>query len=214
MKSAGVDFGILGKLEKCCGDSVRRMGNEYLFQKLAEYNIDILTKYNVKRIITHCPHCYNTLKNEYPKFGGQFEVMHYTQLIADLLDEGTLKVPSKELNKNVTYHDPCYLARYNDIYEPPRKILASMAKLHMMEKERCLENTFCCGGGGGRMWMTESIGRRISQVLLDQVLEVKPDILATACPYCLTMLDNEVREKGLESSLQVMDIVEIFQSLA
>ena len=213
LKMAGVNFGILGAEESCCGEPARRLGNEYLFQMQAEKNIELLKNHNIKRIVTGCPHCYNTIKNEYPQYGGEFEVIHYTQLIAELLDKGVLKVPGKELNKTVMYHDPCYLVRYNNICEQPRSVLRSIPKLNLVEKNQCRESTFCCGGGGGRMWISESVGRRISQVLLDQVIEVEPDILATACPFCLTMLDNEVREKGLESSLQVMDIVEIFQSV-
>jgi Fe-S oxidoreductase len=213
-KTAGIDFGILGKEERCCGDAVRRMGNEYLFQKLAYHNINFLTKHGVKRIITHCPHGFNTLKNEYPKLGGNFEVIHHTELIADLLNNGDLKPPIKELNQTVVYHDPCYLSRYNDINNYPRRILASVPKLKLVEKAQCMKNTFCCGAGGGRMWMSETGGHRISQVLLEQVMSKKPDVLVTACPFCLTMLDNEVREKGLELSLKVMDIAELFQSVA
>ncbi|MBI2832491.1 MAG: 4Fe-4S dicluster domain-containing protein [Chloroflexi bacterium] len=213
MKSAGVDFAIMGKEERCCGDAVRRSGNEYLFRKLVDRNIEVLKKNNIKRIITHCPHGYNAFKNEYPKFGGDFEVLHHTQLIADLLSKGALKAPQKELDKRVTFHDPCYLARYHDIYDAPRQVMASIPKLDLVEKFQCKEKTFCCGGGGARMWMAESGGgRRISEVLLDQVKAVKPDVLVTACPYCMTMLDNEVREKGLETAIQVLDIAELYRN--
>lgn len=213
MKSAGIDFAIMGKEERCCGDAVRRSGNEYLFRKLADRNIEVLKKNNIKRIITHCPHGFNAFKNEYPKFGGDFEVLHHTQLLADLLAKGTLKAPQKELGKSVTFHDPCYLARYHDICDAPRRVLSSIPKLNLVEKLQCKEKTFCCGGGGGRMWMSEAGGgRRISEVLLDQVKEVKPDVLVTACPYCLTMLDNEVREKGLETTMQVLDIAEMYRN--
>ena len=212
LKIAGIPFAVLGKEEKCCGDAVRRTGNEYLFRQLARQNIDTFEKYHVKRIITHCPHCYNVFKNEYPLFGGHYEVVHHTQLIADLIRRGTIPTPDKQMNKSLVYHDPCYLGRYNDIYVNPRQILQSIPGLNLVEKNPCTENSLCCGAGGGGMWMTETGERRISQILLEQVMGKKPEMLATACPYCLTMLENESREKGLQNSLAVMDIVEILQS--
>jgi Fe-S oxidoreductase len=212
LKMAGIPFAVLGKEEKCCGDAVRRTGNEYLFRQLVQQNIDTFEKYHVKKIITHCPHCYNVFKNEYPHFGGHYEVVHHTQLIADLMRRGTIPAPDKQTNKSVVYHDPCYLGRYNDIYVNPRQILQNIPGLNLIEKNPCAENSLCCGAGGGGMWMTETGERRISQILLDQVMEQKPEMLATACPYCLTMLENESREKGLQNSLPVMDIVEILQN--
>ena len=189
---------VLGNEEKCCGDAVRRTGNEYLFRQLAQQNIETFEKYNVKRIITHCPHCYNVFKNEYPHLGGQYEVVHHTQLIADLMRRGVIPAPDKEINRSLVYHDPCYLGRYNDIYANPRQILQSIPGLNLVEKDRCAENSLCCGAGGGGMWMTETGEQRISQVLFDQVMEKKPEMLATACPYCLTMLEDEAREKIAE----------------
>ncbi|HSW57974.1 MAG TPA: (Fe-S)-binding protein [Dehalococcoidales bacterium] len=212
LKAADISFAVLGNEEKCCGDAVRRTGNEYLFQQLARQNISTFRKYHVKKIITPCPHCYNVFKNEYPHFGGQYEVVHHTQLIADLIRRGTIPVPEKSLNKSLVYHDPCYLGRYNDIYLDPRQILHSIPGLKLAENNFRTDNSHCCGAGGGGMWMTETGERRISQILFDQVTEKKPEILATACPYCLTMLEDESREKGLQNSLAVMDIVEILQS--
>ena len=212
LKTAGIPFVVLGQEEKCCGDMVRRSGNEYLFQQLARENIDTFERYHVKRIITHCPHCYNVFKNEYPHFGGHYEVVHHTQLIADLILRGIIPTPDKNINKSLVYHDPCYLGRYNDIYTIPRQILQSIPGLNLVEKNPCTDKSLCCGAGGGGMWMTETGEQRISQILLDQVMEKKPEILATACPYCLTMLEDESREKTLQNSFAVMDVVEILQS--
>jgi len=212
LKIVGIPFMVLGQEEKCCGDAVRRTGNEYLFRQLARQNIDTFEKYHVKRIITNCPHCYNVLKNEYPHFGGHYEVVHHTQLIADLMRRGDIPAPDKQINKSLVYHDPCYLGRYNDIYANPRQILRSIPGFDLVEKSPGMENSLCCGAGGGGMWMTETGEQRISQILLNQVMAKKPDILATACPYCLTMLEDESREEAPQNSLAVMDIVEILQS--
>ncbi|MCJ7426323.1 MAG: (Fe-S)-binding protein [Dehalococcoidales bacterium] len=161
LKAAGVNFGILGTEESCCGEPARRLGNEYLFQMQAEKNIGLLKNYGVKRIVTACPHGYHTLKNEYPQFGGKFEVIHHTQLIARLIKEGKLKV-NNSLSELVTYHDACYLGRYNDIYQPPRRLVKAIPGIKMVEMERNKENSFCCGGGGGHMWLEEHEGRRIN----------------------------------------------------
>ncbi len=212
LKTAGIDFTILGAEEKCCGDAARRTGNEYLFRELARENIATFARYGVKRIITACPHCYNVFKQEYPQFGGCYEVIHHTHLINDLLASGTINLSVEQRQHTVVYHDPCYLGRYNDIYDPPRRILGSIPGMTMLEKEPCGPNALCCGAGGGAMWMSETGERRISAILLDQVTAKKPDLLATACPYCLTMLENEVREQGLENNLAVKDIAEILQN--
>jgi Fe-S oxidoreductase len=212
LKLAGIPFKVLGQEEKCCGDAVRRTGNEYLFQQLARKNIDTFEKYHIKRIITHCPHCYSVFKNEYPHFGGHYEVVHHTQLIADLMSRGIIPAPDKQINKSLVYHDPCYLGRYNDIYTIPRRILKSIPGLNLVEKYPCTDKSLCCGAGGGRMWMTEAGEQRISEILLGQVMEKKTEILATACPYCLAMLEDESRGENLQNSLVVMDVVEILQS--
>jgi Fe-S oxidoreductase len=164
--------------------------------------------YNVKRIVTACPHCYNTLKNEYPQFGGEFEVMHHSQFIASLLAEGRLKI-IRGGRGIVTYHDSCYLARYNDIYNPPRQILNSMPDITVVEMERSKERGFCCGGGGGRLWLEERIGQRMSEMRIDQALETQAQIIATACPYCLQMFDDAIKAKAAEEILRVNDIAEL-----
>lgn len=207
LNAAGIKFAILGNEESCCGDPARRMGNEYLFQLQAQRNIEILKQYNIKKIVTTCPHCFNTLKNEYPQFGGDFEVVHHTQFIAGLLREGKLK-PVMDVNKKVTYHDPCYLGRYNDIYDDPREILASIPALRFTEMDRAKKDSFCCGGGGGRSWMEEP-GTKISHLRTDDAIQTKAEILALACPFCTIMFEDAVRAKEVEESLEVMDIAEI-----
>jgi len=205
---AGIKIGILGNEESCCGEPARRLGNEYLFQIQAQKNIELLNSYNVKRIVTTCPHCYNTIKNEYPQFGGEFEVIHHTELIANLLEEGKLTI-IKSKEGIVTYHDPCYLGRYNNIYQPPRQILNNMPDVTVVEMERNREGSFCCGGGGGRMWLEESIGKKIGELRTEQAMETKAKIVATACPFCLQMLEVAIKDKGDEESLRVMDIAEL-----
>jgi len=208
LKLAGIKFGILGAEEGCCGEPARRLGNEYLFQIQAQKNIELLKSYNVNKIITACPHCYNTLKNEYPQFGGEFEVIHHTEFIADLLGENKLRI-IKGNGGVVTYQDSCYLGRYNDIYEPPRQILNNMVDITIVEMERNRERGFCCGGGGGRMWLEERIGRRINELRTEQVIETKAQIIATACPFCLQMFEDGIKAKAVEESLKVMDIAEL-----
>ena len=207
---AGVNFGILGVEEKCCGDSARRIGNEYLFQMLATENIEILKGYNVRKIVTQCPHGYNTLKNEYPQFGGNFEVLHHTEFIADLIEKGKLKLTTP-VNKTIAYHDSCYLGRYNDLYEAPRKILENVPGVRLVEMERNRGKSFCCGAGGGRMWMEEHLGKRINEMRLDNALDVRPDLISTACPFCLTMFEDAIKEKDLAETLTGKDIIEIVE---
>ncbi|MBA7620939.1 putative iron-sulfur-binding oxidoreductase FadF [subsurface metagenome] len=208
LKSAGVNFGILGAEESCCGEPARRLGNEYLFQMQAEKNIELLKNYGVKRIVTACPHGYHTLKNEYPQFGGNFEVIHHTQLIARLLKEGKLKV-KKGLSELVTYHDACYLGRYNDIYQPPRGIVKAIPDIKMVEMERNKDNSFCCGGGGGHMWLEEHEGRRINELRTEQAMDTGAQKVVTACPFCLQMFDDGIKTKEAEEKLKVMDIAEL-----
>lgn len=210
LKSIGVPFWILGTEEGCCGDPARRTGNEYLFQTLAEANIEVLHKYGVKQILTMCPHCFHTLKNEYPQFGGKFHVLHYTQFLAGLLSEGKLKL-TKPMDKVVTYHDSCYLGRGNSIYEAPRKILNSIPGLNLVEMERHGNRSFCCGAGGGRMWMEENIGRRINQMRTAQVIETKAMWVGTACPYCLTMLRDGIKELGQGETMAAFDLCELVE---
>jgi Fe-S oxidoreductase len=208
LKAAGVNFGILGAEESCCGDPARRLGNEYLFQMQAQKNIEILKGYNVKKIVTACPHGYHVLKNEYPRFGGEFEVMHHTEFIAKLLRENKLRI-MKGFNGRVTYHDSCYLGRYNNIYQPPREILRSMPDVTLVEMEKNHRWGFCCGGGGGRMWLEERIGTRISEMRTTQAIATKAQVVATVCPFCLQMFDDAIKAKGAEESLKVSDIAEL-----
>jgi Fe-S oxidoreductase len=212
MKRAGINFGILGTEESCCGDPARRMGNEYLFQLQAQKNIKALQSYQVKKIVTGCPHCYNTIKNEYPRFGGEFEVIHHTELIAHLIKESRLSVGEGD-GGVITYQDPCYLGRYNGIYQPPRQVLNSIPDWSMVEMRQNREWSFCCGGGGGRMWLEESIGQRISEMRLERAVETHAETLATACPFCLQMFEDAIKVKGVEESLKVMDIAELIGGL-
>jgi Fe-S oxidoreductase len=208
MEKAGVNFGILGAEESCCGDPARRLGNEYLFQRQAQKNIKILQSYHVKMIVTGCPHCYNTIKNEYPQFGGEFEVIHHTELIANLLKEGRLRVGEGE-GGVITYQDPCYLGRYNGVYQPPRQVLNNIPGWTVVEMGQNRERSFCCGGGGGRMWLEESIGQRISGMRLERAVETRAEIVATACPFCLQMFEDAIKVKSVEETLKVMDIAEL-----
>jgi len=208
LKAAGVNFGILGTEESCCGEPARRLGNEYLFQMQAEKNIEILKKYGVNRIVTACPHGYNILKNEYPQFGGNFEVIHHTELIAQLLKEGKLKV-KKGPDELVTYHDACYLGRYNDIYQQPRQIIKSTPGLDMVEMERNKRRAFCCGGGGGHMWLEEQEGNRINEMRTEQALNTGAQTVVTACPLCLQMFEDGIKAKAAEEQLKVMDVAEL-----
>ena len=210
LKSLGVKFSILGTEEGCCGDSARRIGNEYLYQTLVQANLEVLKNYGVKKILTMCPHCFNTLKNEYPQFGGKYEVIHYTQFLAEVLEQGKLKL-AKPVDKVITYHDSCYLGRANEVYEEPRKILRAIPGLKMVEMERNHVRSFCCGAGGGRMWMEEKLGSRINQERTDQALKTRAQMVGTACPYCLTMLGDGIKEKGLEESLSAVDLAELVE---
>jgi Fe-S oxidoreductase len=212
LNAAGIRFSVPGKKEMCCGDAVRRTGNEYLYQQLARQNITMFKENGTRRIITNCPHCFHVFKNEYPQLGGDFEVVHHTQLLGALLQEGKIPTPQKQPDKTIIYHDPCYLGRYNGVTNTPRQILKTIPGFNVIEKNPTGKDTLCCGAGGGGMWMSETGEKRISRLLLDQVQEWRPNILATACPYCLTMLENESREGGTGNSLAVMDIAEILQS--
>jgi Fe-S oxidoreductase len=211
LDKAGVDFAILGVKEKCCGEPARRVGNEYLYQMMAMENVQTFGEYEFKKIVTMCPHCYNTLKNEYPQMGGEYEVIHHTELLADLIKEGKLK-PSKETPLEATLHDSCYLGRYNGIYAQPREIAASVPGLHLKEMQKSKSFSFCCGGGGGRMWMEEKLGTRINQERVKQAAVLEPDVLISACPYCLTMFTDGIQETSLDSKIKSLDIAEILES--
>lgn len=207
-KEAGVDFGILGEEETCCGDPARRLGAEHIFQMMAANNVELLNSYGVKKIVTACPHCYNTLKNEYPQFGGRFEVIHHSQMLADLVAEGRLKVGGTRA-ETVTYQDPCYLGRYNGIYKPARDLLQSIPGKTLVEMEQNLQHSFCCGGGGGRMWLEESAGTRINALRLGQAMATGAATVATACPYCLQMLEDAARGEEAREAPLIEDIAEM-----
>jgi Fe-S oxidoreductase len=210
LQSSGIRFGILGNEEGCCGDPARRIGNEYLFQMTAEANIEIMKRYGVKKILTLCPHCFHILKNEYPQLGGEFQVIHHTQFLTELISSGKLKL-TKPINKVITYHDSCYLGRANQIFDAPRKILKSIPGLKLIEMERHHNRSFCCGAGGGRMWMEEHIGTRINQMRTDQAIEVNVELIGTACPYCLTMLFDGIKEKGKAETMAAFDLSELVE---
>jgi len=208
LNQAGINFGILGTEEYCCGDSARRSGNEYLAQILIQQNIEVFKKYDIKKVIVSCPHGYNTFKNEYPLFGYKLEVIHHTELILDLITKGKLSL-GKKLNNKITYHDSCYLGRYNQIYDTPRKILKDLSS-GLLEMELSKERGFCCGAGGGRMWLEEKLGQRINQMRLRQAQETGADVVATACPYCLTMLEDGIKELEIKD-MKAQDLAEIVE---
>jgi Fe-S oxidoreductase/nitrate reductase gamma subunit len=210
MIQASISFGILGAEESCCGDPARRMGQELIFQAQVQRNIETLKRYHVKKIVTICPHCYNTLRNEYPQFGGEFEVVHHTEFVAALITGGKLS-PSIGVKKKVTYHDPCYLGRYHGIYKAPRAILSSIPELQFVEMKGNKRESFCCGGGGGHMWLEENTGKRVNVMRTEEAIETGADIVVTACPFCLQMFEDGIRKKHLQESIEVMDITELLQ---
>jgi Fe-S oxidoreductase len=212
LKAAGVDFGVLGDAETCCGDPARRAGYEFQFQLMAEQNIETFKSHNIKEIVTTCPHCYNAIKNEYPRFGGDFKVVHYTQLIAELIRQGKLKL-TEELNSILTYHDPCYLGRYNNVYQEPRRVLQAIPRADLKEMERSKSRSLCCGGGGGLMWIEEQAGTtKINQLRLEDVLKTGADTVVTACPYCLQMFEESIESKDIKDSLKARDLVELVEA--
>ena len=214
---AGVEFAVLGTGETCTGDPARRLGNEFLFQMLGMENVETLnsiTRAEPLKIVATCPHCFNTIANEYPQLGGHYEVVHHTQLLAKLVAEGRL-TPVEPVDKNVTYHDPCYLGRHNKVYAPPRDVLGSIPALTSQEMHRCKERGFCCGAGGARFWMEEKIGKRINRERTDEAIGLDPDLISTACPFCMVMLSDAVAEKKGDGTakehVQVLDVAQILQ---
>jgi Fe-S oxidoreductase len=208
LQAAGVDFAILGNEEKCTGEPARRLGHEYLYQTLAQGNIETLKRYKFQTIVTACPHCFNTIRNEYPQFDGHFRVVHHTQLLDDLIRSGRLS-PAQRDGERITYHDACNLGRYNDIYDEPRRVLAEVTRGELVEMKLNRSKGFCCGGGGGRAWLEEHEGRRVNQLRVEQAMEVKPDILASACPFCLTMFEDGVKAKEVGDKIKTRDIAEL-----
>jgi Fe-S oxidoreductase/TM2 domain-containing membrane protein YozV len=217
LHTAGVEFAVLGSMEACTGDPARRLGNEFVFQALGMQNVETLNgvgagRENDVKIVATCPHCFNTLANEYPQLGGHYDVVHHTQLLGKLVDEGYL-VPVTPVEGTITYHDPCYLGRHNRVYTPPREILDAINGFQTSEMPRCKERGFCCGAGGARMWMEEKIGKRINVERTDEALQLDPDIISTACPFCIVMLSDAVtakqQEGGARDGIEVLDVSQI-----
>jgi len=206
----GIKFAILGMEEGCCGDPARRVGNEYLYQILAQTNIETFNHYKIGKILTTCPHCYNTIKNEYPQMGFSCEVKHHAEFLSELIGSGHLKL-DRAIPKKLTYHDPCYLGRYNGIYKAPREVLHAIPSLDIREMKRSRKESFCCGAGGGWMWMDEKIGKRINIQRLEDALATDPDWITTACPFCVTMFDDAIKSKDKEESLKIWDLAEIVE---
>ena len=210
LQKAGISFAMLGVEEKCTGDFARRVGNEMLFQMMAEENIATLNAYKVKKIITACPHCLNSLKHDYPQMGGNYEVIHHAEFIDGLVQAGKINL-KQSLDGALTYHDPCYLGRYNNIYDQPRSILRSVAKGGVKELDRHGRESFCCGAGGGRMWMEETIGKRINLARSEEIVDCGVSNVAVGCPFCLTMIEDGMKELGREEEIQTMDIAELVE---
>ena len=210
LHQAGVDFAVLGTEESCTGDPAKRAGNEFLFQMQAATNIEVLNGYEIKNVVTACPHCFNTLKNEYPALGGNYEVMHHTQFLKTLLNEGRLKVEGgKFKGKKITFHDPCYLGRANNEYEAPRDLLRKL-EVELVEMRKCKKNGLCCGAGGGQMFKEPEPGNKdVNIERTEQALETQPEIIAAGCPFCNTMMTDGVKNKEKEDSVAVMDVAEM-----
>ncbi|MDQ1694722.1 MAG: hypothetical protein QOJ03_75 [Frankiaceae bacterium] len=211
--AAGVKFAVLGPQETCTGDPARRIGNEYLFQEMAKANIEVLDSAGVKKIVASCPHCFNTIGNEYPSLGGNYEVVHHSQLLGRLVAEGKIS-PQDPVVAKLTYHDPCYLGRHNDVMAEPRTVLDAIPGVQRVEMERCGKRGFCCGAGGARMWMEERIGKRVNVERTDEALGTGADVIATSCPYCLIMLDDAVNQRRSEGKAEGVRVIDIAQVLA
>jgi Fe-S oxidoreductase len=213
LNTAGVKWAVLGQAEACTGDPARRIGMEYLFQMMAETNVETLKEVGAKKIVATCPHCFNTIRNEYPDFDGHFEVVHHTELLARLVAEGRLS-PQSPVAKKVTYHDPCYLGRHNEVYDQPRDVVAGVDGLEKVEMPRCRNKGFCCGAGGARFFMEEDLGKRVNHERIDEALDLNPDLVSTACPFCMVMLDDAVQDKTgkgelAEGQVRVVDVAQI-----
>ena len=209
LKRANIDFAILGASELCTGDSARRSGNEYIFQMLAMQNIEVLNGMGVRKIITQCPHCFNTLKNEYPQLEGHYEVVHHSQFLEELVESGKLSLAGASLDERVTYHDSCYLGRHNDVYMAPRNVIGSLGGIDIVEMPRNGTKGMCCGAGGARMWMEESIGKKINTERAQEAIATGAERIAVACPFCYVMFDDGVKGERKEEDVQVSDIAEI-----
>ena len=210
LNKAGVSFAVLGKEESCTGDPAKRAGNEFLFQMQAVSNIEVLNQYNFKKIVTTCPHCFNTLKNEYPELGGKYDVIHHTELLSTLISEQKIKIDNSEFNgKKITFHDPCYLGRANKVYEPPRKLIEFL-NADLKEMKSCKDKGLCCGAGGAQMFKESEKGNKeINIKRTEEALETKSEIIAAGCPFCNTMLTDGIKNKEMEDKVHVYDIAEL-----
>ena len=207
LEKAGVKFAVLGREEKCAGDPARRIGNEFLFEMMAKENVEALGQYGVKKIVTSCPHCFNTFRNEYPQFGGDYQVYHHSEFLAELVNEGRIKTTAQS-DKTVTYHDPCYLGRHNGVFDAPRQ-LVRISSRSTVEMKQSREQGFCCGGGGGMSFVEEPKDKRVNQERARQALETGADIVAVGCPFCMTMLEDGVNAKRGDRDVKVMDVAEL-----
>jgi len=211
LNHVGVKFAVLGTEESCTGDPARRSGNEFLFQMMAAQNIQVLNGYGVKKIVATCPHCFNTLKNEYPELGGKYEVVHHSQFLQQLINEGRIQMKEGGVfrGKRITYHDSCYLGRANRVYEAPREVLEKL-DAELVEMKRCKTKGLCCGAGGAQMWKEDEPGnKRINMERIEEALELKPDVVAAACPFCMTMMSDGVKTKEQEEKVKVFDLAEL-----
>jgi Fe-S oxidoreductase len=209
LDKAGVSWGILGKDEKCCGDSVRRLGNEFVFDKMARENVAVFTERGVKKVITQCPHCFSTLKNDYRQYGLELEVIHHSELLRNLVQDGRLKPDTKTADfGSVVFHDSCYLGRHNDVYDAPREAILAATGAAPAEMGRSRNDAFCCGAGGGRMWMEEHSGERINLTRVREAIEQQPDTICVACPYCMTMFEDGLKDVNVEG-VRVRDVAEV-----
>jgi Fe-S oxidoreductase len=206
LREAGVSFAILGSRELCNGDPARRIGNEYLYQELAKRNIETLKAVGARKIVANCPHCFNTLKNEYPDFGGEFQVIHHTELFAKLVADGRLR-PASSVDEALTYHDPCYLGRHNGVYDEPRDLLRRIPGVRTTEMPRHRQKSFCCGAGGSRMWLEEHLGKRINVERTEEAISTGAGTMGVACPFCLIMLDDGAKAKG--ERIKVLDVAQV-----
>jgi Fe-S oxidoreductase len=214
LHTAGVTFAVLGPAETCTGDPARRIGNEFVFSMLAQQNIETLNEAAPRTIVASCPHCFNTIANEYPQLGGNYEVIHHTQLLARLVEQGQL-APAGRIEEKITYHDPCFLGRHNKVFSPPRQIMETVPGIEAAEMHRCKNRGFCCGAGGARMWMEERIGKRINTERIEEALALSPDTISTACPYCLVMLGDAISaKKGSGEAKETLEVVDVAQLLA